>query len=127
VMTDAGEASGAARNAGVLAECGHTVYIVCNRCNRFVVAKLQEIAQHVGWRTNAQEAGKRLRCKECKHVGAGSRLNVRRWGNRPTIERQPRGPTVVSRPLRMFAQPVSANRPAPEQIDNGQQHDCTDQ
>ena len=47
-----------------LAECGRTVYIVCNRCNRFVVASLQDIAQHVGWRANAQEAGKRLRCND---------------------------------------------------------------
>jgi phage FluMu protein Com len=53
-----------------LAECGRTVYIVCNHCNRFVTAKLQDIAKHVGWRANAQEAGKRLRCKECNYVGA---------------------------------------------------------
>lgn len=75
-----------------LAECGRTVYIVCNHCNRFVVAKLQEIAERVGWRTNAQEAGKRLRCKECKYVGA-----------RITVERPQIGQSVCPRCLRPFS------------------------
>ena len=74
-----------------LAECGRTVYIVCNRCNRFVVAQLQDIAQHVGWRANAQEAGKKLRCKECKHIGA-----------KITIERPQIGQRVCPRCLRPF-------------------------
>jgi hypothetical protein len=74
-----------------LAECGRTVYIVCNRCNRFVVAELQGIAQHIGWRANAKDAGKRLRCKECKHVGATI-----------TVERPQVGQRVCPRCLRPY-------------------------
>ena len=74
-----------------LAECGRTVYIVCNRCNRFVVAKLDEIAQRVGWRANVQETGKRLRCKECNYVGA-----------KITVERPQVGRSVCPRCLRPY-------------------------
>src|SRR4030095_6025413 len=37
---------------------------------RFTEAAKAKPAQRVDWRTNVQEAGKRLRCKECKHIGA---------------------------------------------------------
>lgn len=74
-----------------LAECGRTVYIVCDRCNRFVVAKLHEIAQRVGWRANARETGKRLRCSECRHVGASL-----------TVERPKAGQRVCPRCLRPY-------------------------
>jgi hypothetical protein len=74
-----------------LAECGKTVYVVCNHCNRFVVAQLEEIAKRVGWRTNVQDAGKRLRCKECKYVGA-----------KITVERPQVGQRVCPRCLRPY-------------------------
>ena len=30
----------------------------------------QSPRKHVDWSTNVEEEGKRLRCKECKHIGA---------------------------------------------------------
>ena len=74
-----------------LAECGSTVYVVCNRCQRFAVANLEKIASHVGWRTNAVDAGKRLRCTECKYVGA-----------KLTVERPKVGRRVCPRCLRPY-------------------------
>jgi hypothetical protein len=74
-----------------LAEGGQTVYAVCNHCERFTVANLFEIAQRVGWRANAQEAAKRLRCRECRHRGA-----------KLTVERPQTGQRVCPRCLRPY-------------------------
>ena len=54
---------------GYLGECGATIYAVCDKCGRFTVAQLEEIARHVGWRATAYEVGKRLKCRECGHRG----------------------------------------------------------
>jgi len=61
---------------GYLGECGATIYVVCDRCSRFTIAKLEEIAKHAGWHASAAEVGKRLKCKECGH--RGGRLTTQR-------------------------------------------------
>jgi hypothetical protein len=55
---------------GYLGECGMTIYVVCGKCGRFTIAKLEEIAKHTGWRAMAAEVGKRLKCSDCGHRGA---------------------------------------------------------
>ncbi len=55
---------------GYLGECGMTIYVVCGKCGRFTIAKLEEIAKHTGWRAMAAEVGKRLKCTDCGHRGA---------------------------------------------------------
>nr|MBO2490048.1 hypothetical protein [Gammaproteobacteria bacterium] len=76
---------------GFLGECGMTVYIVCGKCGRFTVAKLEEIAKRTGWRANADEVGKRLRCSDCGHRGA-----------KLTTQRPQAGRAVCPRCLRPF-------------------------
>ena len=65
-----------------LAESGRTVYIVCDKCGRFVVARLGDVAQQVGWGAHAHHVGKRMRCKECKHLGAQITTERPRVGQR---------------------------------------------
>jgi hypothetical protein len=76
---------------GYLAECGRTVYIVCGKCGRFTVAKLYDIAQRAGWAAAAEDVGKRLRCAECRHLGA-----------KLTVERPRVGQSVCPRCLRPY-------------------------
>ncbi|NLG76017.1 MAG: hypothetical protein GX535_07250 [Xanthomonadaceae bacterium] len=47
-----------------------TIYVVCGKCGRFTIAKLEEIAKHTGWRAMAADVGRRLRCSDCGHRGA---------------------------------------------------------
>jgi hypothetical protein len=76
---------------GYLAECGQTVYVVCGKCERFAVAKLQEIASRAGWSALAADVGKKLRCAECRHLGA-----------KLTVERPRRGQRVCPRCARPY-------------------------
>jgi hypothetical protein len=59
-----------------LADSGHTIDAICDRCGHFSVAKLLDIAQRRGWGASAQEVGVRLRCSECGH--RGGRLTTQR-------------------------------------------------
>src|SRR5690606_11776535 len=55
---------------GYLGECGMTIYVVCGKCGRFTIAKLEEIAKHTGWRAMAADVGRRVRCSDGGHGGA---------------------------------------------------------
>jgi hypothetical protein len=77
---------------GHLAESGRTVYIVCGKCGRFTVARLYEIAQRAGWWAPVEDVGKRLRCAECRYLGA-----------KLTMDRPRVGQSVCPRCLRPYA------------------------
>jgi uncharacterized CHY-type Zn-finger protein len=76
---------------GYLGECGMTIYVVCGKCGRFTIAKLEEIAKHTGWRAMAADVGKRLKCSDCGHRGA-----------KLTTQRPQVGRAVCPRCLRPF-------------------------
>jgi hypothetical protein len=52
------------------AECGHSVFLVCNNCGRYIKPQFYLIAQKTGWRAMADEVGKRMRCVGCRQRGA---------------------------------------------------------
>jgi len=75
-----------------LAECGRAVYIVCGKCSRFTVANFYKIAQSAGWRAEADQVGKRMRCTACGYRGA-----------KFTTERPQVGRSVCPRCLRPYS------------------------